>query len=60
MKFKLVVVGFTNKLLNVAVETYPLVDEFPSAGLVAKISTPPPTKFVTANVPKTLPKESTD
>jgi hypothetical protein len=53
-------VGFTNKLLNVAVETYPLVDEFPSGGLVAKISTPPPITFITANVPKTFPNESTD
>ena len=52
--------GLTNKLLNVAVEMYPLVEEFPSAGLVAKIFTPPPIVFVTANVPSTFPKESTD
>ena len=60
VKFSDVEFGLTNKLLNVAVETYPLVDEFPSAGLVAKILTPPPIVFVTANVPSTFPKESTD
>ena len=61
MKFKLkedVDVGFTNKLLNVALETYPLVDELPSGGLVAKILTPPPRILVTAKVPKTIPNES--
>ena len=47
-------------LLKVAVEAYPLVDELPSGGLVAKILTPPPIMFVTANVPRTFPKESTD
>ena len=52
--------GFTNKLLNVAVDTYPLVDELPSGGLVANILTPPPTVLITANVPSTFPSESTD
>ena len=51
---------FTNKLLNVAVDTYPLVVELPSGGLVASILTPPPTVLVTANVPSTFPNESTD
>ena len=53
-------VGFTNKLLNVAVDTHPLVEELPSGGLVANILTPPPTVLVTVNVPSTFPDGSTD
>ena len=60
VKFNDVVFGFTNKLLKVAVDTYPLVVELPSGGLVANILTPPPTVLVTAKVPSTFPKESTD
>ena len=52
--------GFTNRLVNVALETYPFVDEFPSAGLVATILTPPAGKLTTLKVPKTKPLVSID
>ena len=56
VKFKKPVIGLRKTLLKFTIEICPLVNAFPSSGLTAIISTPPPIKFVIVKVPKTIPE----
>ena len=55
VKFKNPVIGLRKTLLKFTTEICPLVNVFPSSGLTAIISTPPPIKFVIVKVPSKPP-----